>query len=110
MFFESAILLAYVVTLVSETALVLAIVRLKKVGQSIIAIVLINSFTHPVALYLLHIQNAPYLLVEIGVCVVEALWYVVAFRKSAPQAILISFLANIFSILMGIALRLLLDL
>lgn len=110
MFFESAIILAYTVTIISETAITLFVARPKHIWQWILAVILVNSFTHPIALYLLHIQNAPYLLVEIGVCIVEALWYMAAFRKSAPQAILISFLANIFSILMGIALRLLLDL
>lgn len=105
MFIEQAILLAYAVTIISETLFILAIQRPKNVLQWIIGIVLINSLTHPIAIYFLHVQNAPYVPVEIGVFIIEALWYLMAFEVTWKRAFCLSLFANIFSIISGIAIR-----
>jgi hypothetical protein len=105
MFIEQAILLAYAITIVSETIIILAIQRPKNVLQWIIGIVLINSLTHPIAIYFLHIQNTPYVPVEIGVLIVETLWYLIAFKITWKRAFYLSLFANIFSIISGIAIR-----
>lgn len=105
MFIEHAILLAYAITIVSETIIILAIQRPKNVLQWILGIVLINSFTHPIAIYFLHIKNTSYALVEIGVLIVEALWYLLAFKLTWKRAFFLSLFANVFSIISGIAIR-----
>lgn len=110
MFIESAILLAYAVTIVSEEVIILAIQQPSKIWQWIIAALLANSLTHPLAIYFLRVQNAPYILVELGVLIVEMLWYKLAFKLNWRRALIISGAANIFSIFSGFAIRLLFSL
>jgi len=105
MFIEKAILLAYAVTIISETAIIIAIQKPKELWQWIFGIILINSLTHPIAIYFLHIQNAPYIFVELGVLILEAIWYNLAFQVSWKKSFAISAVANIFSILVGIGIR-----
>ena len=105
MFIEKAILLAYAVTIVSETAIIIAIQKPNKLWQWILGIVLINSLTHPIAIYFLHIQNAPYIFVELGVFILEGIWYNLAFQVGWKKSFAISTIANIFSILVGIGIR-----
>lgn len=101
----NAILLAYAVTICSEIVLILALQRLKNVWRWLVGVVLINSFTHPIAIYLLHIQNANYVLVELGVLVLEAIWYKAAFQGGWKRSFTLSGVANISSILVGIGIR-----
>lgn len=105
MFIENAILLAYVTTIISETSIVLALQRPKEVSRWIIAILLINSFTHPFVSYLLQVQDASFVLVEFGVFTVEMLWYRAALNLSWRRSIIVSGLANVFSIFVGFVLR-----
>ena len=105
MFIETAILLAYTVTVVSETAIILVIQKPKNIWWWILGIVLINSLTHPIVIYLLQIQKASYILVELSVCIVEAIWYNLAFQLGWKKSLTISVIANIFSILVGIGIR-----
>ena len=110
MFIENAILLAYATTVISEIAIILALQRPKEIWQWIIAIFLINSLTHPLVIYLLRVQNAPYIPVEFGACIVEMIWFRFAFKLSWKRSFIISGIANLFSIFTGIAVRLLLGL
>jgi len=61
MFIEDAILLAYAVTIVSETGIIIAIQKPKKLWQWILGIVLINSLTHPnCSIFFTHTKNLIY--------------------------------------------------
>ncbi len=107
---ETTILLAYAITVVSETAIILVVQKPKNIWRWILGIVLINSLTHPIAIYFLHIQNAPYILVELSVFIFEAFWYNLAFQLGWKRSLAISAIANAFSILAGIGIRTLLSL
>ncbi|MFA5828687.1 MAG: hypothetical protein WC841_05015 [Candidatus Shapirobacteria bacterium] len=102
---EQEIFLAFAITLVTELTLILAIQRPGDWQKWIAGILLINCFTHPIVIYLLHFQNWPYLLVEAGVILTEAVWYRKFFSISPRRAMLVSFVANIFSIFMGMVAR-----
>jgi hypothetical protein len=110
MFFEKAILLAYCTTVVSETVVIVALQRAVNMWQWIIAILLINSLTHPLVIYFLYIQNTPYVLVELGAFVVEMFWYKLVFTLSWKRSALISGVANISSVFAGVIIRFLLGL
>lgn len=110
MFFARVIFFAYTITVISEIAIILVIQKPQKFWQWILGIFLINSFTHPIAIYLLHMQNINYILVELGVLVIEAIWYTLAFQVSWRRAFILSAAANIFSILVGSGARFLFDL
>lgn len=105
MFIEYAIFLAYAVTIISETCIILVIQRPLKIWQWVFAIFLINSFTHPIAIYLLRIKNLPYIPVELGVFAIEFFWYWVALKISWKRSFILSGTANAFSILVGIGVR-----
>ena len=107
MFIENAILLAYATTITSEIAIVLAIQRPKEILQWIVAIFLINSLTHPIIIYLLRVQNAPYIPVEFGIFLKEMIWYKFAFSLNWRRSLIVSGIANIFSIFVGVCVRLL---
>ncbi len=110
MYVEQAILYAYLITILSEIVIILLVERPKNILKWAIGIFLINSLTHPLAIYFLHVQNTSYLLVEVGVFIVEAVWYILAFQINWQRSFLLSGIANIFSILIGIGIRFFLDL
>lgn len=107
---EKSILLAYIITLISEIVIILSIQKPKKIWQWVLVIVLINSFTHPIAIYFLHVQNVPYIVVELGVFIIESIWYKFVFHLSWKRSVVLSAIANLFSILVGIVIRFLLGL
>lgn len=107
---EKSILLAYVITVISETIIILLVQKPKNIWIWILSIFLINSFTHPIAIYLFHIQNVSYFIVEFGVIITELICYKLIFNLSWKRAFIISSIANIFSILAGFTIRLLLGL
>src|SRR3989344_4150554 len=87
MFFEQAFLLAYAVTIISEVGIIVARQCPKDIQWWITGIVLGNSFTHPIVLYMLFIRNVPYIPVEVGVFFIEACWYRWAFSiKNTPTS------------------------
>lgn len=102
---EQEIFLAFIITLVTETTLILAIQKPGDWQKWIAWILLINCFTHPIVIYLLHFQNWPYLLVETGVFLAEAVWYKKFFSISPKRAMILSLLANIVSIFSGMVVR-----
>jgi len=114
MLIEQAILQAYITTVVSEIIIIiiiiLAIQRPKKIWQWILAIILINSITHPFAMYFLHVKMLPYFFVEFLVFLVEMLWYLLAFKTSWQKSFALSLTANMFSIVIGITIRFILGL
>jgi hypothetical protein len=107
MFIENAILLAYATTIISEIAIILAVQRPRKIWQWIIAIFLVNSLTHPLVVYFLRVQNAPYIPVEFGVFLTEMIWYKLAFNLNWKRSMIVSGTANMFSIFVGFGIRLL---
>jgi len=104
---ESSILISYAVTIISETAIILTIQRPKQIWQWIAGIILINSLTQPIAVYLILIWNISRIAVEFGVFAIEAIWYWLAFRISPRRALVISATANLVSIFTGFSIRLL---
>jgi hypothetical protein len=110
MFIENAILLAFVTTIISEVVIILTIQHPKMIWRWIFAVLLINSLTHPLVIYFLRVQDAPYIPIELGVFLIEMIWYKLSFNLSWKRAIIISGIANIFSILTGVGIRLLIAL
>lgn len=108
MFIEDAILLAYAITVISETIIILTIQQPKEVLWWIFGVFLINSLTHPFVIYFLHVENLSlsYIPVELGVFAVEAFWYRLAFSISWKRSLVISGVANTFSIFVGFGIRL----
>jgi hypothetical protein len=107
MFIENAILLAYATTIISEIVIILAIQRPREIWQWVVAIFLINSLTHPLVIYFLRVQNAPYIPVEFGVFLIEMIWYKLAFNLNWKRSLVVSGIANVFSIFVGVGARLL---
>mgnify|MGYP001559929288 FL=1 len=107
MFIENAIFLAYATTIVSEITIILAIQRPREIWQWIVAIFLINSLTHPLVIYLLRVQGAPYVPVEFGTFLTEMIWYKLAFNLNWKRSMIVSGIANAFSIIVGVGIRLL---
>jgi len=107
MFIENAILLAYATTIISEITIILAIQHPREIWEWIVAIFLINSLTHPLAIYFLRVQNAPYILVEFGIFLIEMIWYKLAFNLNWKRSLIVSGIANVFSIFVGVGVRLL---
>jgi hypothetical protein len=105
MSFEEVTLLAYIITIVSETVAILLIQKPKNILFWFFTVVLINSFTHPIVMYLLHIKDFFYVPVEAGVIIIEALWYFLAFKINWRRALILSLIANIASIFFGFAIR-----
>lgn len=105
MFIEEAILLSYIITVFSETVIILFLQRPVKICQWILAIFLINSLTHPLTIYFINIQNTLYIPIEIGVFIVEMIWYKLAFKLKWKRSLIISGIANIFSILVGMSIK-----
>jgi hypothetical protein len=105
MSFVNVIFLAYLVTIVSETMVLLVWQRPRELWWWMTGIVLVNSFTHPIAIYLIQIKGASFFLVEIGVFITEAIWYKFAFSQNFKHALTLSAVANITSIATGILIR-----
>ncbi|MBP8617767.1 MAG: hypothetical protein KBI15_00830 [Candidatus Pacebacteria bacterium] len=105
MFIEDAILRAYAITIISEIIVILAIRRPTRIWQWVVAIFLINSITHPLTICLLRVYNIAYLPVEIGVFIIEMVWYKLVFKLNWKDSAIISGLANLCSIFSGRALR-----
>ena len=105
MSFSSVLFLAYVVTIVSETIAILILQKPKDVWQWMAGVILINSFTQPIAIYFIQIECNSFFLVEAGVFIVEASWYKIAFAQKWGRALVLSFVANIASIATGILVR-----
>lgn len=103
--FEQPILLAYVVTIISEIGIILLFERPREMVLWTMGIFLVNSFTHPLLIYLFHFCNLPYVPLELGVTFTEACWYRVAFKTTRKRALILSGTANSFSIIVGFAVR-----
>ncbi len=110
MFIEQTILLTYAVTILSETAIIFIIQRPQKLWQWVIGVFLVNSLTHPIVIYLLHIRNTPYVFVELGVIVIELILYRFLFKINWTRAGALSVIANLSSILVGVGVRFLVNL
>lgn len=110
MFVEVSILLAFAITIVSEITIIIAIQRPVKIWQWVTAILLVNSLTHPLVIYLLYVQDMPYIPVELGVFVFEMIWYGVAFKLNWRRSLVLSGTANLFSIFVGFGIRFLFNL
>ena len=105
MFVETAVLLAFSLTIASEVAVVALVQRPKEPWRWVAGVVLVNCFTHPLAIYFLLVGNANLVLVEMAVFVVEALFYRLMFGISWRRAALLSLLANAASLLLGVLSR-----
>jgi hypothetical protein len=91
-------LLSLVITLITEGIIVLILFRnLRNIFSSII----INIISHPWAYFSVIVLHAPFWVVEGLVFIFEAFIWASVFRKTQRQAILISFLTNMVSILVG---------
>lgn len=110
MFIEEAILLAFAITIISEVAIIIVIQRPTEIWQWILAIFLINSLTHPLVMYLLRVQKVPYVPVEFGIFIIEMVWYRLIFKLKWKRSLILSGIANIASILVGIGVRFLFSL
>ena len=71
-------LAAFLCTLLIEGALFLAV--LGRTGRNLCAVVAANVCTHPLAYWLIVVQGVPFVPVEAGILVVEALLYRFGFR------------------------------
>ena len=106
MYFEDVILWAFVITVFTETFVILIIQRPKEWVQWLITIVCLNALTHPPTLYLLHIENAPYIAVEGAVWLLEAAGLKYLFDLTWRRSLILSGVANLASFLAGMAVRL----
>ncbi len=102
---EKIVFLAYLITIISEVFVILLIQKPKNVWRWIMVILLINSFTHPLVMYFLHIVNTPYILVETTVFTVETIFLKFLLEVNFKRAIILSLIANISSILVGLIIR-----
>ena len=102
MFAGHAILLAYFVTLVTEIVVV-SLFRINPRHVALIAVVLVNSFTHPLIVgYGIYIFDIPIAAAEVLIFLIESVWYQVVFRHTIQNAILLSFAANCTPFLVGV--------
>ncbi len=105
MFIETGIIIAFMTTLITELVVILSIQRPLKKKEWILAIVLVNCFTHPLAIYFLQVRSSSYLLVEMSVVVCEAILYCLLLNISIKRSLTLSFIVNIASIIAGIGIR-----
>lgn len=103
---ENVIIQAYLTTIISEVSVVYLFLHKKRKAHLILIVCfLANTFTHPLVIYFDHIQNISFLIVEIGAFVVEAIIYKYLLNLKWNEALMISLIANILSILIGIFIR-----
>lgn len=105
MFIDNAILLSYLTTICTEAVAVLIIQKFKNISKWLLSVILINSFTHPIAIYLLKFLNFNYFLTEFGVFIIELLFYHYVTKMWWKKAFVVSLLANTSSIVGGIIIR-----
>jgi hypothetical protein len=105
---EKIVLFAFLITILSEVFIILLIQKPRNFWNWILTIIFINSFTHPVVMYFLHVKNSSYFLAELGVFIIESILYKIILKLNWKKAILLSGIANIFSILLGLIIRLIL--
>ncbi len=101
----NAVSQAFLITLIAEVLVILCSRKVSGWFGWLLAVILINSFTHPIVIYLLHVLGAPYVVVEFGVIIFEALWYSLAFSLSLRKSFVLSGVANLSSILAGVLVR-----
>lgn len=103
---ENVIIQAYLTTIISEISVVCLFLNKKRKAHLVLIVsFLANTFTHPIVIYFYHIRNIPFLIVEIGAFIVEAIIYKYLLNLKWKEALLISLIANILSILIGIFIR-----
>lgn len=102
MWFENSSLYSLIITIISELVVLVMIVRGKPLYVVIMYSLLVNSITHPLVFYFVHICNVPLLLAEIVVMSVEALMYRYLLNTKLLNACILSLCANMASIVVGI--------
>lgn len=98
--FFIAVAMPFILTVVLELIVFWLILR-AKMGSLVVAAIVINLITWPIASYIYARFLLPWSLVEVCVFVIEILLVMLLLRVKFGKAILISFLANFVSALMG---------
>lgn len=105
MYIINSILLAFLVTLISETLVIILLFKPKQKLEWIGVIIAANCITHPLVILSLQVFDFPYLIVEIFAILIEALIYKLTLGLTWKKALFISLIANLVSILTGFVVR-----
>lgn len=100
--FENNVLYSFVITVTTEI-LIISLINLSRNNlKQILVIILVNCITHPLALYFVYIKKYGIPIVEICVFWVEGFLYIYLLNLTPKRAFIVSFLANIGSVVIGI--------
>jgi len=102
---DQVIISSFLVTILTETGIILTIQKYKNIIKWSFFVVLINSLTQPVAIYMIQILDISYFVTEILVIVVETVFYKYICDIKWKTAIMYSLVANVLSILLGVIFR-----
>ncbi len=102
---DQVIISSFLITIATETAVILGIQKFKNVLKWSFYVILINNLTHPIAIYLIQFLNINYFVTEILVIVVESLFYKYICNIKWKTSIIFSLIANVLSVLSGIICR-----
>jgi hypothetical protein len=102
---EAKIIHAFLITLLCESIIICFILRNKNWLKTLSGVFLINCFTHPIAIYLIHFKNWSTITVEVLIILMEAIFYLKLFKINLKKSVSLSLIANVFSIITGLIFR-----
>ena len=106
MLWHQYILIAFIVTIVSELLIIKYFLLKEEILKyAILIVVLVHFISHPFATVLFYFLGVSFVAVELIVILIESALYKIFTKKNSLKIFIIVFLANTISILAGIFLR-----